>query len=179
LDSFNWSAAISYVDATYQDGYVADTANNTSNAAVVPGNRIPGIPDLQLKLRGSYQITSAWRVGSNIVYMGSSYLQANENNGYQANPAKSYFGNGKADAYTVVHLDTTYKIENSNWQLLGKINNLFDTKFNTGGIQGHSLFDYKQPFAYQGDDYRDSLFAPGAPRALWVGVKYEFDKPKK
>ena len=178
-DSFNWSAAVSYVDATYQDGYVADIANNTSKDAVIPGNRIPGIPDLQVKLRGSYQVTPAWRVGSNVVYMGSSYLQANENNGYKAGTSTtSYFGNGKADAYTVVHLDTTYKIENTNWQLLGKINNLLDTKFNTGGIQGNSLFDYQKPFAYLGDDYRDSLFAPGAPRALWVGVKYEFDKPK-
>ena len=192
-ESLNWSASVSYINATYQDTFVADTANNTckkstsTNCAsgvtgaykVAPGDHIPGIPDLQLKLRASYQFTPAWRVGGNIVYMGSSFLQGNENNEFKSGTsATSYFGTGKADAYTVVHLDTTYKIENTNWQLLGKINNLLDTKFNTGGIQGHSLFDYKKPFAYIGDDYRDSLFAPGAPRALWVGVKYEFDKPK-
>jgi outer membrane cobalamin receptor len=174
-DSFTWSANVSSIRATYEDSFQAFVGNNKNKTKVAPGDHIPGIPALQFKAHASYQVTPAWNIGTNVIYTGQSFLQGNENNDWYA--ATNYYGTGKADAYTVMHLNTSYKIQDTNWQLIGKINNLFNTKYNTGGLQGASMFN-QTTNAYYGDDYRDSLFAPGAPRALWVGVKYEFDKPK-
>ena len=174
-DSLNWSANISSIRATYEDSFQAFVGNNKNKTKVAPGDHIPGIPALQFKMHAAYQVTPAWNVGTNVIYTGQSFLQGNENNDWYA--FTNYFGTGKADAYTVVHLNSNYKIENSNWSVIGKVNNVFNTKYNTGGLQGSSMFS-PTTNAYAGDDYRDSLFAPGAPRALWVGVKYEFDKPK-
>ncbi|NBR24538.1 MAG: TonB-dependent receptor [Micrococcales bacterium] len=183
LNSFSWSANISSIKATYEDSfqsYVGHAPNKgNARSRVAPGDKIPGIPELQLKLRTAYQVTPSWRVGSNVVYMGSTFLSGNENNDFveSLSGSSKYYGTGKSDAYTVVHLDTSYSFEGTGWQVIGKLNNVFDTKFNTGGWQGASMFN-KTTNAYAGDDYRVSFFAPGSPRAIWVGVKYEFDKPK-
>jgi len=175
-DKYNWSASASSVSATYLDGFQANVGNNPDKTAVAAGDHLPGIPGVQIKLRGSYQITPAWRLGGNVIYMGYSVLQGNENNGYYpTGSATSYFGTGRSDPYKVLHLDSNYKVEGTGWQILGKINNLLNTKFNTGGLQGSSMFTAATG-KYEGDDNRDSLFAPGAPRAIWVGAKYEFSK---
>ena len=173
---WTWNASLSYIQATYESSFQAFTGNNKDKTKVAPGDRIPEIPDLQLKLRTTYQATPEWKIGGNLIAYSSVYLQGNENNGYFP-VGTGFLGNGRAAGYAVFHLDTQYRPIDSNWQYFAKINNLFGTDYNTGGLQGASMFNSQGAFI--GDDTRTSLFAPGAPRAIWIGARYEFDKPKK
>jgi outer membrane receptor protein involved in Fe transport len=172
---WSWNASLSVIRATYESSFQGYVGDNKDKSKVAPGDRIPEIPNLQIKLRAAYQATPEWKVGSNLVGFSSVYLQGNENNGYF--PASGYFGNGKAAGYTVLHLDTQYRPSQGNWQLFAKVNNVFNRGYNTGGLQGASMFN-QTTNAYAGDDYRTSLFAPGAPRGIWVGIRYDFDRKK-
>jgi len=183
VNKFSWAASLSYVRATFEDSFASYVGNHPSNArvagsrdAVAPGDRIPGVPELQLKLRGSYDVNNSFRGGTNILAFSDSYLTGNENNQYGPY-STSYLGNGKSGGYVVVHLDTEYKIENTGWKIISKVNNAFNTNYNTGGWVGGNMFN-RSTGAYAGDDYRTSFFAPGAPRAFWIGLKYEFDRKK-
>jgi outer membrane receptor protein involved in Fe transport len=173
---FSWLTSYSYLNATYEDSFQAFVGNNKDKSMVAPGDRIPGIPAHQLKIRAVYQVTPSWSVGTNVLTYSSQYLQGNENNGYYA--ASGYTGNGKAPGYTVVNFDTKYKIANTGWEVFAKVNNVFDRNYVTGGLQGASLFN-QTTNTYLGDDYRTSMFAPGAPRAGWIGVRYEFGGAQK
>jgi outer membrane receptor protein involved in Fe transport len=74
-----------------------------------------------------------------------------------------------------VNLDTRYSFGKSGWQLFARVNNLFDRKYYTGGMLGETFFEADGTFM-GGDDEFSALVAPGAPRAAWIGVRYEFGK---
>jgi len=167
----------SYINARYEDSFQGFVGNNLNKTKVAPGDLIPGIPANQLKVRGAYQFTPQFNLGLNLLAFSSQILQGNENNGYYSN-GTSYLGNGRAPGYSIVNLDANYKFENTGWEVFAKVNNIFDKDYVTGGMQASSMFD-KSTNAYVGDDYRTSLFAPGAPRAGWIGVRYEFGGAKK
>lgn len=176
IGKLSWLTSYSYLNARYEDSFQAFVGNNKDKSKVASGDRIPGIPAHQLKIRAAYQVTPSWSVATNVLTFSSQYLQGNENNGYY--PASGYYGNGQAPGYTVVNLDTKYKIANTGWEVFAKVNNVFDRNYVTGGLQGASLFS-PTTNAYFGDDYRTSMFAPGAPRAGWFGIRYEFGGAKK
>jgi outer membrane receptor protein involved in Fe transport len=57
-----------------------------------------------------------------------------------------------------------YKIT-KNFALFGKVNNIFDVRYNTFGVYG-------QADEVLGDEYNSGRFvSPGAPRAGWIGVR--------
>jgi len=181
-NKFSWQASLSQVIATYESAFQANVANNLYKGKVKPGNEIPGIPEWQLKLRGSFQITPSWDMGANIIAFSSQYLQGNENNGYYvknwaSSPTSNFDGNGKAGGYAIMNLDSKYKFGNSGWQVFAKITNVFDRDYYTGGLQGASMFDPRTN-GYMGDDSRMSLMAPGSPRAGWMGLRWEFGGAK-
>jgi len=177
VGKFRWNAGYSYVKATYESDFaVASPANptadpTTGNIQVSKGDQIPGIPEHQFKLRGEYSIFPNWVVGSNLLAFSDQYLRGNENN---AAP------NGKAPGYAVLNLDTRYNFGNSGWQLFAKANNVFDRQYYNGGILGTNVFTGAgNTFATDTNDWSNTKFlAPGAPRAGWVGLRYEFGGAK-
>lgn len=157
---------------------------------VSPGNEIPGIPNHQIKIRADFQATPNWSFGATAMIFSDQWLNGVENNRFTpqskaASPggsaagysSTSWTGNGKAGGYAILNLDTRYKFDNSGWIAFARVNNVFDRDYNTGGTQGATMFDTTGAFI--GDDNRRSLFAPGAPRAGWIGVRYEFGGAKK
>jgi len=170
FDRFTIAANYGFVDATFQSEFDVGSASNSSQGTacdgtaapgiicVHKGDRIPGIPRHTLKVRLGYEITPAWTVGSNIVMAAGQYARGDENN---------QDVNGKVPGYAVVHLDTHYSV-NDNWKLFAKINNVFDNEYATFGVLGNNIFN--------GLD--EQFRSPAAPRAAWVGVTYEFGKPK-
>ena len=176
VEKFSFAANYSFIDATFQTPFTENSQSNSSqdahgNIQVNKGNFIPGVPRHTLKVRLGYQITPDWTVGSNIVTASSQYARGDENN---------QDANGKIPGYTVVNFDTHYSV-NSNWKLFAKINNVFDKNYATFGLLGVN------EFTGPGNSYttntaswnaNDQFRTPAAPRAAWVGVTYEFDKPK-
>jgi outer membrane receptor protein involved in Fe transport len=183
---FGWNVGYSYVDATYQnDLTLANEVNTTSFEdanendviSVKKGNRLANIPAHQLKVRLTYAVTPDWLIGSNITAFSDRYMRGNENNRHVAsNGDPAYYqGNGKVAGYAIVNLDTRYNIGNG-WSVFGKAINVFDTEYNNGGMMGETMFTSNGTFDANGN--ASGFFSPGAPRAGWVGVRYEFLAPK-
>lgn len=173
FDKFSWNVGYSFVRATYQSDFSIVSEVNSSAVGdeiqVKKGDYIPGIPKHQLKLRVAYDVTPAWIVGSNIFAFSDQYSRGNENNDHEGKGAK-------VGGYTVVNFDTRYNFNNG-WQLFAKLNNVFDKEYNNGGLLGEHRFD-STTGQFTGNEVLTPFFAPGTPRAGWVGLRYEFGGKK-
>ena len=187
LDKLKLSGSYGYIRATYDSSFDLTSASNSSGddlghddsaITVNKGNFIPGIPKHQLKLRAQYDLLPSWTVGANLIAFSSRYMHGNENNGHQANSdacsaheEEVPCGKGKTGGYAIVNLDTQYKVA-SGWQVFAKAINIFDKDYETTGRLGTSHFGST---GIWGDDTTGTrLVSPGAPRAAWIGVRYEF-----
>ena len=79
LKTDRWLAyvAYTYVDATFQSGFVEASGNNPAadadgNITIQPGNRLPGIPANQLKFGAYYKVTDKWTVGATAIAASSA-----------------------------------------------------------------------------------------------------------
>lgn len=174
--SFKWNLGYSYVRATYQSDFTIANQNNSSaidtdgdgegdKIQVRKGDYLSGIPKHQFKLRGEWQALPQWTIGTNIVAFSDQYSFGNENNAHQGEGAK-------VRGYTVVNMDTRYVFGNSGWQAYARVNNIFDKEYYSAGMLGESYFNDAGQFT--GSEEASFLVAPGAPRAGWVGIRYEF-----
>lgn len=166
-------AAYSFIDATYQSSFTENSPNNSSANAngdiqVQSGDRIPSIPRHNFKLRAEYAFTPRIFLGVNVVYASSQFARGDENN---------QDANGPVPAYTVVNLDGRWNITDQ-LQLFGTVTNLFDRKYETFGVLGSNFF--RGPgFTYDAAAAGPEQFrSPGAPRGIWIGVRYAFGGAK-
>ncbi len=190
-DKFRWNTSYSYLRATFDDELTLLSNPNSSAPGsgsnfrnqifVKPGNRLPGLPEHQLKLRVQYQATPDWSIGANLTAFSSQYVMGNENNQHVANSAgcledgslrdnSAACGSGKIKGYTVVNLDSQYKI-GSGWTAFAKVINVFDQNYNVAGRLAETMFDASGVY---GPEIKSLGLIPGAPRAGWIGVRYEF-----
>jgi outer membrane receptor protein involved in Fe transport len=182
MGKFSWNAGYSYLRATYEsDLELTNEVNSSSNGdsiQVKKGDRLANLPDHALKIRMQYQVTPNWSVGTNINTFADVYARGNENNKHQANTglADIYQGSGKIAGYTVVNLDTRYKFGTSGWQVFAKAINIFDKEYASGGMLGQNWIGNDGLFA--GEETTSKLVMPGAPRAGWLGVRYDFGAKK-
>jgi outer membrane receptor protein involved in Fe transport len=179
VDAFSWNLGYSYVQATYQSSFlianevnssaVVDTATGNSFIQVKKGDYLAGIPKHQLKLGLGYDVTSQWNVGSNIVAFSSQYSRGNENNEDDSSGAK-------VRGYTVVNLFTNYRFSNG-WNIFARVNNVFDREYYSLGMLGQNPIDPTSG-AFTGNSVNDPFYSPGAPRAGWIGARYDFGARK-
>ncbi|CAM8350348.1 CirA Outer membrane receptor proteins, mostly Fe transport [Candidatus Methylopumilus universalis] len=184
LEQFKWNASYSFIRATYDNDMefnspANSSADNDGNIAIKKGNYLPSIPKHQFKLRGQYQVTPDWSVGANVISYTKQYIWGNENNSHEANTANCGFtgtadgyacGEGRIKSYTVVNLDTQYNI-GQGWSAFAKAINIFDQDYNVSGRLAESMFNSAGVYGTE-SNVRGLL--PGAPRAAWIGVRYEF-----
>jgi outer membrane receptor protein involved in Fe transport len=168
---------------------------------VQKGDFMPSIPKHQLKLRAQYAVTQDWSIGANVIGYTDQYVWGNENNEHNANAAAlaatnaeptgddsraacgatgstsghrwrgPACGSGKIAGYMVVNLDTQYNI-GSGWKAFAKAVNIFDQDYNIAGRLVETNFN--STASYTGDERNVLGLLPGAPRAGWIGVRYEF-----
>jgi len=173
------SASYAYLDATYRTGFTLPSPNNTAafdsngdgvpdTIAVVPGNRIPSLPRQMLKLRAEQRFGERAALGIDMVAASNQYARGDENNLDAAGPVPGY---------AVFDLDARYRLLEG-WQLLAKVRNVFNTRYETFGVLGTNFF--RGP----GNTFDATLAGPeqfvstGAPRGAWIGVEYRFDRKK-
>ena len=186
-DRFRWNASYSYIRATFDSDFslvnssnssANDGATNTNIYNVTKGNKMPSIPEHQLKARAQYDVTPQWSVGTNLVYFSDQYVIGNENNQHTANtagclPLRSNTracGSGKISDYTVVNLDTQYNF-GGGWKAFAKAINIFDNDYYVAGRLAETMFDASGAY---GGEIKSRGVIPGAPRAAWIGMRYEF-----
>lgn len=183
--NLSWNAGYSYVKATYEsDLELTNALNSTSTLVgvndvinVKKGDRLANLPDHALKLRLQFQATPNWSIGTTLNTFSGVYIRGNENNDHQANDGNPDHvqDSGKIGGYTVVNLDTRYKFGNSGWQVFAKATNIFDKEYATGGLLGENWIE---DGVFAGEDEPSKMLMPGAPRAGWVGLRYEFGGKK-
>ena len=156
-------ANYSFIDATFQfTGDLASPhnpfADTDGNIHVTPGKHIPMIPRHQFKLGADYAVTRDWKVGANLVVVGSQFYVGDESN-----------QNPQLPAYWTVNLRTSYQV-NKEWQVFGAVNNLFNRKYVVYG----TFFDTQAvanaiptPFT----DPRQQT--PVQPFSIYAGAKYK------
>ncbi|CAM8353237.1 TonB-dependent receptor [Candidatus Methylopumilus universalis] len=195
MDKFRWNTSYSFIRATFDDELTllsnpnseapgSSTPATRNQIFVKPGDRLPSIPEHQLKLRVQYQATPDWSIGANLTAFSSQYVMGNENNKHTANGPNCLSGSlrdndyacgaGKIKGYTVVNLDSQYKI-GSGWTAFAKVINVFDQNYNVAGRLAETMFDANGVYG-TGDaaEIKSLGLIPGAPRAGWIGVRYEF-----
>ena len=123
-----WTAWInySYVNATFQSGFIASSPNNPAagangNIVVRPGDRLPGIPAQQLKIGVQYKVTDKWTVGAVGIAASGQFLFGDE-----ANLTKQLPG------YFLLNLNSSYQVTKG-VQLFALVQNVLNATYYTYG----------------------------------------------
>ncbi|HQO15466.1 MAG TPA: TonB-dependent receptor [Methylotenera sp.] len=181
IGSFSWNAGYSYLKATYEsDLELTNALNSTTDGNAIQvkkGDRLANLPEHSFKLRLQLDVTPNWSVGTNINTFSDVYVRGNENNKHRANDgdADHVQDSGKIGGYTVVNLDTRYKFGDSGWQVFAKAINIFDKEYASGGQFGENWIENG---VFSGEGEASKFLMPGAPRAGWIGVRYDFGGKK-
>ena len=101
----------------------------------------------------------------------SSYMMGNEN---QENDSSVNGLQSEVPGYAVVNLDSEYNFSGNleGWKIYAKVSNLLDQKYYTGGRIAETYVNRDRSF--NDDDIATASLIGGAPRAGWVGLRYEF-----
>ncbi len=192
LGKFTWAAHYTYLRATYQSRETVNASANSSNdaaspglagnIAITPGDDIPLMPRHVFKARADYRFTEKWSAELGLVAVSGAYARGNENNRHQPDGVH-YLGSGKSAGYAVFDLGAKYHAT-PQLSFFGQLNNLFDRRYVTAAQLGSTAFASSgnfvaRPFPAAGGEYplaHAGFSAPGAPRSLWIGVRYAFDK---
>ena len=154
-------ANYSFVDATYQFTGNLPSPNNPSadengDVHVTPGKRIPGIPQHQFKAGVDYLVTPQWKLGGNLVAVGSQYFIGDDAN-----------QNAKLPSYWYVNLTTSYQVSRD-VQLFGLITNLFYRQFATYGTYFNPA-GFDRALGFPLTDPR--TITPAQPFAVYGGIR--------
>lgn len=181
------------LDATFRSPEtVGGTGNSTNNEAldgtpgvegtiaIAPGNRIPLTPRHQLKFHADYEIAPGVVIGAETLTMSGMYARGNENNAHQPDGVY-YVGPGKTKGYTLLALRAQYQV-NGGLLLFARVDNVLDKKYATSAVLGGNGFTadgnfIARRFAAVNGQYpvqQSTFYAPGAPRAVYGGVKVTF-----
>jgi outer membrane receptor protein involved in Fe transport len=161
FDRWHFSANYTYLDATFLDSFTAFSPNNPvadDNGAIFvnSGSLIPGVPKHVFKFVVGTELWDRFHLSLNGVYNSDQVFRGDESN-----------ENPKLGGYWLFNLRTEIEVFD-NISLLGKIDNLFDRQYKTGGVFGEAD-------EVLGDDFDDPRFvAPGSGIAGWAGIKISF-----
>ena len=172
---WSWNVNYSHVLATFEDDFNVLSPNHPANTAlrgddddeeggmhstrpVGAGNEIPGIPNHLLKAALSRDFTDRFSVGAEMIAVAGSYLRGDESNELD-----------ELDGYVKFNAVANYRGERFEAYLL--VENLFDNDYENFGLIGEEP-DEIIGLDDIGSDVR--FLAPGAPIALWAGVKVYF-----
>lgn len=176
----NWALSYSWLRATFDSSACLVSESNSSaetSAActgddeieVRQGDHLPGLPAHTLKLSLDLQATPSWSVGAQVRAQSKQYVRGNENNAHQADGV-DFFGSGSTAGFALLDLTTGWKFR-PGWELFGKVSNVFDRRYATGGLLGTNAFDASGAVQAPADWRREQFVAPGAPRAGWIGIR--------
>ncbi len=128
LQRFDWFLNYSFIQATFESGFQASSANNpfavNDLITVQAGDSIPNIPAHTLKLGGDYAFTERFSLGGDLVYNSGVYVRGDESNQL-----------GRLDDYATVNLRGSYQV-NDTFRLFARVINLFDTEYESFGLLG-------------------------------------------
>lgn len=161
----------SFLHATYQaDGVLRQGERNVT---IARGTRVAGLPRHTLKLAADWRVAPGWRLGADIQALGSRGIAGNED-GLLEDPEAGeplQARRLRIPGYAIVNLRLAWK-PNATWEFFANLNNAFDRRHESLGALAETQFSAAGAYTGVG---RDAVFvAPGAPRAVFVGVRVRF-----
>ena len=164
-----WSVYGNYslVDATFRSPLTLPSPSNpfadaAGNIQVAPGDRLPGIPEHQLKLGADYHVTPHWTVGGTFIFNSDQFFRGDESNQNKPLPG-----------YEVVNLHSSYEVT-KNFELFADISNLFDTRYATFGEYGDPTGAGAPGVPTNGIGVDNRFISPAPPIAVFGGVRVTF-----
>jgi outer membrane receptor protein involved in Fe transport len=189
IRKFTLGGNYTFQNATYQSPQSVDGASNSlsdggsgmdGNIAIVPGDRIPQIPQSIFKAYAEYEPTRKISIDLDFEAVGRSFARGNENNLDQPD-GQYYLGPGFSPGYGVLSLDAHYQVQ-KRVQLFLQIDNLLNHRYYTAAQLAPTPFDnaghfVAQPFPALNGGFpirTSTFFAPGAPIGAWGGIRFKF-----
>ncbi len=134
--NYAWTRATFETTADIFSVLEAQGGNNT----VAPGDRLPLVPEHQIKFGAAFQLPSQISVGADGRYIGHQWLRSDEANNTQP-----------LDAYFVADAKVSWRL--GRWEVTGLVNNLFDRRYpnfgtynvNQGNPAGPTLEQFLTP----------------------------------
>jgi outer membrane receptor protein involved in Fe transport len=126
-----------------------------------------------LKLNADWHITPAWTVGAQSRAYSRQTVRGNEN-GAQQPDGVDFNGSGHLGGYALLDLTTSWKL-GPRFELFAKVANVFNRRYATAGLLGVNALDASGAVMQPGAWVNEQFVAPGAPRAMWVGVRVRLD----
>lgn len=167
----SWEASVAYsrLDATYQASGTLRVGER--NVAVTPGTPLAGLPRHLLKLALQWQPVAGWQLGLDTQTLSSRVVAGNEDGRFDND--EDTRADFSLPGYTVVNLRASWSPAGmKGLELFAHVHNVFNRRYASFGALAETLFDRQG--AYSGNDH-DALFAaPGAPRAVAVGLRARF-----
>jgi outer membrane receptor protein involved in Fe transport len=166
---FDWSAGYTFLRATYESQGVLPGPLSTAARpnTFSPGTPIAGLPRHVLKLAGDWRVLPRLVLGADWQGVGSRVISGNEGG--------SRPGLGRISGYSVVHARARWHIDDR-WQLVLRINNLLDRRYASAGAGNLDFFPNGQQVLPPGEAEPARFLAPGAPRTVAIGVRYEWNR---
>jgi outer membrane receptor protein involved in Fe transport len=159
----------SYLDATYQDN--GTLFGGERDITVTPGTKIAGLPEHTLRINADWRLTPKMTIGGTLLTTSSIVTQGNEDGKIPDDETVD----AKVKGYTLLHLHANYEAQKG-LDYFARINNVFDTKFETYGMMAMNAFSASGSLLTtpSTDATVNRFVAPGAPRHLMVGLRYRF-----
>ncbi|HEX9646421.1 MAG TPA: TonB-dependent receptor, partial [Alphaproteobacteria bacterium] len=160
-----WFVNYSFIEATFESGFTVASPNHPravdGEIMIEAGDDIPGIPQHNFGLGVDVEVLDGLTVGTSVVAKSGVYLRGDEANLLE-----------RTDSYAVVNFRTSYRI--AEWlEVFGRIENLFNTDYETFGVLGEAEgTDGAVPIYELPGGVTDPRFlSPGQPFAAFIGMR--------
>lgn len=162
----------SYLDATYQDS--GTLFGGERDITITRGTKIAGLPEHTLRINADWRATSKMTLGGSVLATSSLTTQGNEDGLIGPENSEVTAVDAKIKGYALLNLHANYEAEKG-LDYFARINNVFDTRFETYGMMAMSMFQANGNLIADPAGPNVSRFvAPGAPRHLMIGLRYRF-----
>lgn len=169
LGAFDLSASYSHLRATYEAEGVLRQGER--NVTITPGTRIAGLPRHTVKLAADWRLGQGWTLGADAVVLSSRTVAGNED-GLLEDPEdgeEPVARRLRVPGYAIFNLRSSWKVQKA-WEFYASVHNVFDKRHESFGALAETVFDAQ---GRGPGEERDALFvAPGAPRSVFVGLRY-------
>ena len=166
-------ASYTYLKARYKSNLELPSLEDEID--VTPGTRIAGLPEHFFKFAAMYRVTPQVRIGGDVQMYGSQVVAGNETKNSPAvqagGDAEEAGGVNKLAGYGILNLNANYEyVKGLNFFV--RVNNVFDKKYASYATLGYNMFPGGSIATSEAEGA--VFYAPGAPRAVFAGVRYEF-----
>ncbi|HEX7140269.1 MAG TPA: TonB-dependent receptor, partial [Vicinamibacterales bacterium] len=186
-------AGYTLLNATYQSTETVNGSSNSTNdqaragamglegtISVEPGDRLPMVPRHTFKAYADVDVVPRLSLDLDLVAVSGSYARGNENNLHAAD-GTYYLGAGTSPGYAVLNFGGRFAA--LRWlEIVGQLNNVLDTHYDTAAQLGPSGFTAQgrfiaRPLPPVNGNYpiqHTTFYTPGAPRLFWLGTRFKF-----